>query len=210
LTEEEEKEKESLLSTGFYKWKKREYNLFIELIKKYGKQNYAKIAEEIGNGFTASDVEKYSNVFWGNIDKIENGDKIAKLMEKKEKADENLKMISKLLDERVGSKYDMVLQVKYDRECMYTPIVDSALLYYCHVHGYGKWHLIKAEMINDDKFIFNSYIKSRNIDDIKGRIDILLKQITKEKEGNPDKEDDTKPKKRKAESEMPSKKKKLE
>ncbi len=63
LTEEEQEEKEELLGQGFTNWSKRDFNTFIRLHEKYGRDEIDAISKEI-EGKTPEEVVEYSKVFW--------------------------------------------------------------------------------------------------------------------------------------------------
>ena len=48
LNEEEILELEEIIATGFLNWEKKEYDLFVNAVEKYGRFNYEKIMEDIG------------------------------------------------------------------------------------------------------------------------------------------------------------------
>merc|ERR1719187_2786023 len=69
LIDEEQEEKEELLTQGFSSWNKRDFNQFIRLHEKYGREDIDNISKEI-EGKTPEEVIEYSKVFWEDIDNI--------------------------------------------------------------------------------------------------------------------------------------------
>ena len=63
LTEEEQEEKNDLLTQGFTNWSKRDFNQFIRLHEKYGRNDINSISKEI-EGKTPEEVIEYSKTFW--------------------------------------------------------------------------------------------------------------------------------------------------
>ena len=61
LTEEEQEEKEELLTQGFSNWSKRDFNQFVRLHEKYGREDIESISTEV-EGKTKQEVVDYSKV----------------------------------------------------------------------------------------------------------------------------------------------------
>ena len=61
LTEDEQLEKEDLLKEGFNSWSKRDFNQFIRLNEKYGRDDIENISREV-EGKTPEEVVEYSKV----------------------------------------------------------------------------------------------------------------------------------------------------
>ena len=70
LTEEEQDEKEDLLTQGFTNWSKRDFNQFIRLHEKYGRDDIDSISKEI-EGKTPEEVVEYSKVFWERCQELQ-------------------------------------------------------------------------------------------------------------------------------------------
>merc|ERR1712079_755833 len=75
LTEDEQEEKEDLLSQGFTNWSKRDFNQFIRLHEKYGREEVDSISKEI-EGKTPEEVKDYSKVFWERCQELQDIDRI--------------------------------------------------------------------------------------------------------------------------------------
>ena len=70
LTEEEQDEKEDLLTQGFTNWSKRDFNQFIRLHEKYGRDDIDSISKEI-EGKTPEEVVEYSKIFWERCQELQ-------------------------------------------------------------------------------------------------------------------------------------------
>lgn len=62
LSEDQVKEKTRLLAEGFSDWSRHHFNAFVKASGKYGRTNYAKIANDVGKPVSA--IQSYSEAFW--------------------------------------------------------------------------------------------------------------------------------------------------
>lgn len=67
LDEETKKTKELLLAEGFSSWSRIHYSAFIKACAKFGREEYGKIALEVGK--SEEDVKSYAVAFWGDLGK---------------------------------------------------------------------------------------------------------------------------------------------
>jgi SWI/SNF-related matrix-associated actin-dependent regulator of chromatin subfamily A member 5 len=98
LSEEMEAEKKELLSEGFADWGRLHYSAFIKASAKYGRHNFAKIANDVGKPLNA--VETYCTAFWDeNMGKkrfLEHEyDRVVKMIERGEKKIEEIKRLKR-------------------------------------------------------------------------------------------------------------------
>jgi SWI/SNF-related matrix-associated actin-dependent regulator of chromatin subfamily A member 5 len=98
LSESMEAEKKELLSEGFDDWGRLHYSAFIKGSAKYGRQNFAKIANDVGKPQNA--VETYAAAFWdetlGKKRFLEHEyDRVVKLIERGEKKIEEIKRLER-------------------------------------------------------------------------------------------------------------------
>ena len=70
LSQDEQEEKEDLLSEGFTNWSKRDFNQFIRLHEKYGRDEVDSISKEI-EGKTPDEVKEYAAVFWERKEELQ-------------------------------------------------------------------------------------------------------------------------------------------
>lgn len=62
LSEDQANEKTRLLAEGFSDWSRHHFNAFVKASGKYGRTNYAKIANDVGKPVSA--IQSYSEAFW--------------------------------------------------------------------------------------------------------------------------------------------------
>ena len=101
LTEEEAEEKEELLLEGFTNWTKREFNLFIRLHEKYGREDIDAISKEV-DGKTPEEVVEYSKVFWDRCQELQDIDRIMSQIEKGESKIQRRGLIKKALGAKIA------------------------------------------------------------------------------------------------------------
>ena len=68
--EQEQEEKNDLLTQGFTNWSKRDFNQFIRLHEKYGRNDINSISKEI-EGKTPEEVIEYSKTFWERCQELQ-------------------------------------------------------------------------------------------------------------------------------------------
>ena len=80
LTEEEQQEKEKLLTEGFQEWSKRDFNNYIRACEKFGRHAVEEICGEM-DGKSHEDVSEYHKIFWKRYKEIADYDKLIKKIE---------------------------------------------------------------------------------------------------------------------------------
>merc|ERR1712223_1275645 len=100
LTEEEQEEKNDLLTQGFTNWSKRDFNQFIRLHEKYGRNDINSISKEI-EGKTPEEVIEYSKTFWERCQELQDIDRIMTQIEKGEAKIQRRALIGKALDAKI-------------------------------------------------------------------------------------------------------------
>ena len=101
LLEEEQEEKEDLLTQGFTNWSKRDFNTFIRLHEKYGRDEIDSISKEI-EGKTPEEVIEYSKVFWERCQELQDIDRLMTQIEKGEAKIQRRALIRKALDAKIA------------------------------------------------------------------------------------------------------------
>merc|ERR1712038_1410389 len=101
LTEDEQLEKEDLLKEGFSNWSKRDFNQFIRLHEKYGREEVDSISKEI-EGKTPEEVKEYAAVFWDRKEELQDIDRIIAQIEKGEAKIQRRALIRKALDAKIA------------------------------------------------------------------------------------------------------------
>ena len=101
LTEDEVEEKDELLQEGFTNWSKRDFNQFIRLHEKYGREDIDAISKEV-DGKTPEEVIEYSKVFWDRCQELQDIDRIMSQIEKGEAKIQRRGLIKKALGAKIA------------------------------------------------------------------------------------------------------------
>merc|ERR1712223_2267893 len=101
LTEDEQLEKEDLLKEGFSNWSKRDFNQFIRLNEKYGREDVENISREV-EGKTPEEVIDYSKAFWERCGELQDSERIMAQIEKGEARIQRRALIKKALDAKIA------------------------------------------------------------------------------------------------------------
>lgn len=187
LTEEHEKEREALLYEGFSEWTKREFSSFLRGIERHGRGNFDKIHEELGESKTMEELLAYSKAFWEKgPSRIEAWPKILKVIEDGEQKIARREEMEKAIQIKV-KRYDdpwKELDMVYSNNRSKTFIDEEDRWLVCMTSqlGYGRWDDIKLEVRKAWQFRFNWWLKSRTPNELKRRVDVLIRLIEKENE----------------------------
>ena len=101
LTEDEVEEKDDLLQEGFTNWSKRDFNQFIRLHEKYGREDIDAISKEV-DGKAPEEVVEYSKVFWDRCQELQDIDRIMSQIEKGEAKIQRRGLIKKALGAKIA------------------------------------------------------------------------------------------------------------
>merc|ERR1719445_915577 len=227
LNDEEQEEKEDLLTQGFTNWSKRDFNQFIRLHEKYGRDDIDAISKEI-EGKSPEEVKDYSGIFWERCQELQDIDRIMAQIEKGEAKIQRRSLIRKALDAKIA-RYRAPfhqLRIAYgtNKGKNYTEEEDRFLVCMLHKLGFDKENVyeeLRAAVRNAPQFRFDWFIKSRTAMELQRRCNTLIMLIEKEmneieereknerkkKSGGTSKTDNKKRKNEKAESETNAKKK---
>lgn len=186
LTEEEQAEKEDLLNEGFREWNKRDFNQFIRLNEKYGREDIVSIAKEV-EGKTAEEVVEYSKVFWERCSELQDCDRIMGQIEKGEARIQRRSLIKKALDAKIA-RYKAPfhqLRIAYgtNKGKNYTEEEDRFLVCMLHKLGFDKENVyedLRAAVRCAPQFRFDWFIKSRTAMELQRRCNTLIMLIEKE------------------------------
>lgn len=187
LSPEIEAEREKLLSDGFVSWSKREFQLFLRAVERYGRKNIEKIAAELAESKTAEEVLAYSKAFWEKGQtRIESWAKIIKGIEEGEQRIARRKDMERAMQLKVD-RYenpwkDLDLAYGTSRSKTFVDEEDRWLVCMTSKLGYGRWEDLKLEVRKTFQFRFNWYMKSRTPLELKRRVDVLIRLIEKENE----------------------------
>ena len=69
------------MTPGFTNWSKRDFNTFIRLHEKYGRDDIDQISKEV-EGKTPEEVKEYSTIFWERSQELQDIDRIMTQIEK--------------------------------------------------------------------------------------------------------------------------------
>merc|ERR1719445_1707451 len=186
LTEDEQIEKEDLLKEGFSNWSKRDFNQFIRLNEKYGRDDIDNISGEV-EGKTAEEVKEYAKTFWERCNELQDCDKIMASIEKGEARIQRRALIKKALDAKIA-RYKAPfhqLRIAYgtNKGKNYTEEEDRFLVCMLHKLGFDKENVyeeLRAEVRNAPQFRFDWFIKSRTAMELQRRCNTLIMLIEKE------------------------------
>ncbi|GMT19600.1 hypothetical protein PFISCL1PPCAC_10897 [Pristionchus fissidentatus] len=186
LTEDEQAEREELLSQGLSQWSRRDFSQFIKANEKWGRNDIDNIATEV-EGKTPDEVVEYAQLFWERIDDLADNEKILAQIEKGEARIQRRHSVKKALDAKIA-KYKAPfhqLRIAYgtNKGKTYTEEEDRFLV--CELHKLG----FDRDTVYDDlrqsvrlapQFRFDWFIKSRTAMELQRRCNTLISLIEKE------------------------------
>merc|ERR1711997_621101 len=186
LTEDEQIEKEDLLKEGFSNWSKRDFNQFIRLNEKYGRDDIDNICSEV-EGKNAEEVKDYAKTFWERCNELQDCDKIMASIEKGEARIQRRALIKKALDAKIA-RYKAPfhqLRIAYgtNKGKNYTEEEDRFLVCMLHQLGFDKENVyeeLRAAVRNAPQFRFDWFIKSRTAMELQRRCNTLITLIERE------------------------------
>merc|ERR1711992_428890 len=186
LTEDEQIEKEDLLKEGYSGWTKRDFNQFIRLNEKYGRDDIENICGEV-EGKTAEEVKDYAKTFWERCNELQDCDKIMARIEKGESRIQRRALIKKALDAKIA-RYKAPfhqLRIAYgtNKGKNYTEEEDRFLVCMLHKLGFDKENVyedLRAAVRCAPQFRFDWFIKSRTAMELQRRCNTLIMLIEKE------------------------------
>jgi SWI/SNF-related matrix-associated actin-dependent regulator of chromatin subfamily A member 5 len=186
LDEEESRELNEILVTGFPLWDKKDYENLTSAIEKHGRNALEEIQKEVQNK-TLQEVKDYLNAFWERINDLPDGARILKNVEKKERIEKQRDFSNKLIKQKVDYSNDdedyASIKLVYppnSKQSEFSYEEDQFLLFLTFNYGYGNWEdIVRAIRLSDD-FMFNYYLKSRDKSEIHKRVDYLVKVLERE------------------------------
>merc|ERR1712088_579301 len=186
LTEDEQLEKEDLLKEGFSNWSKRDFNQFIRLNEKYGREDVENISREV-EGKTPEEVIEYSKAFWERCGELQDSERTMAQIEKGEARIQRRALIKKALDAKIA-RYKAPfhqLRIAYgtNKGKNYTEEEDRFLVCMLHKLGFDKENVyeeLRASVRNAPQFRFDWFIKSRTAMELQRRCNTLITLIERE------------------------------
>ncbi|VEU19333.1 DEKNAAC100060 [Brettanomyces naardenensis] len=190
LTEEDQKQKQELLESGFGDWNKRDFMSFIHGSARYGMRDYDQIAKDLKHK-NAEDVKKYADVFWQRYKEIDGYERYINQIEQGEKKLRKTRLQQEILKEKIETLQIPLeqLTIQYppnNSKRMYTLAEDRFLLFKVYEHGLTNpnlYTLIKRDISLEKTMRFSFYFKSRTTGELSRRVSTLLLAITREVEG---------------------------
>lgn len=188
ISEEAQKEKQTLLSEGFSDWSRTNYASFTKASAKYGRSEIVKIASETGK--SDEEVLEYSNAFWGDIGKERISkheyERVANLVAKGEKKIAELKALKKGVRIFISLFENPWEEIEFThvntKDKLFSIENDRYLLCWTHKFGIGQWSAIKMAIRRSPVFRFDYFLRTLPIDQIGRRCEYLMRSALKEVE----------------------------
>lgn len=189
FTEEDEAEKQRLISKAFTNWTKRDLLAFINACAKYGRNNINLIKRSVENK-TPEEVEKYAKVFWQRYTELNGYEKYINTIENGERKTEKLRQQERILKKKLAQYeyplYEMMIQYPPNNaRRTYNSLEDKFMLITVSKYGLLDEHLfekLKQEIMLTDIFTFDWFIRTRTIHELSKRVNTLLTLIVREYE----------------------------
>ncbi|XP_030746084.1 chromatin-remodeling complex ATPase chain Iswi [Sitophilus oryzae] len=186
LTEEEQQEKETLLTQGFTNWSKRDFNQFIKANEKYGRDDIENIARDV-EGKTPEEVMEYSAVFWERCHELQDIDRIMAQIERGEAKIQRRASIKRALDAKMA-RYRAPfhqLRIAYgnNKGKNYMEEEDRFLVCMLHKLGFDRENVyeeLRAAVRASPQFRFDWFLKSRTAMELQRRCNTLITLIERE------------------------------
>ena len=190
LSKEELNEMKAIAKTGFPNWDKKEYDIFISIIEKNGYQSEDSIkllCDEIETK-SKEEISKYLAAFLDIAKELPDGIRILKQIDKRNRAYQLKELSQKVINYKVNrcnskDNWEMIVlgyPANSNRHLEFNNEEDMFLIWLTYKFGYGNWEDIIREIRLSDDFMFNYYLKSRDVNEINKRVDYLVKTICKE------------------------------
>lgn len=188
LTDEEKELKEELLKQGYDNWNRRDFNHFISLNAKYGRNSIALIANEMEEK-TIEEVREYAQKFWQSYEEIDGYERYLNLIEAGEDKILKVKLQKESLRRKMAQfKYPLQeLVLKYPpistNKRTFSDEEDRFLLVQMYRFGLDRpdiYERIKDAIKDSPLFKFDFFLQSRNTSELSRRCTTLLACILKE------------------------------
>ncbi|CAL8083605.1 unnamed protein product [Orchesella dallaii] len=194
LSEEEQIERDTLLTKGFTNWTKRDFNQFIKASEKFGRDDIENIAKEV-EGKTPEEVIEYSAVFWERCHELQDIERILAQVERGEAKIQRRASIKKALDAKMA-RYRAPfhqLRIAYgtNKGKNYTEEEDRFLVCMLHKLGFDKENVydeLRIAVRAAPQFRFDWFIKSRTAMELQRRCNTLITLIERENQELEEKE----------------------
>ncbi|CAN3374450.1 ISWI chromatin-remodeling complex ATPase Isw1p [Diutina rugosa] len=188
LTEEEKARKEELLTQGFSSWNRRDFQHFVSLSTKYGRNSISLIAHEFPEK-TIDEVRAYAKAFWRRYKEIEGFDKYLHQIEQGEEKIVKVQVQKESLRRKI-SQYKYPLQelvLRYPpaatNKRVFSEEEDRFLLVQLYRFGLDSpdvYERIRQAIRESPLFQFDFFFQSRNTGELSRRCSTLLACVSKE------------------------------
>lgn len=188
LTQAEQDEKDQLATEGFGDWNKRDFQQFINGSAKYGRNNYAGIAQEVDSK-EADDIKAYAKVFWKRFREISNHEKHIQSIEEGEERQAKIVKQGQYLRQKMAMYRVPLQQLKINytvsttNKKVYTEEEDRFLLVMIDKFGLETENLyekIRDEVRDSPLFRFDWFFLSRTPQEIGRRCNTLITTVSRE------------------------------
>ncbi|CAG9329863.1 unnamed protein product [Blepharisma stoltei] len=181
FTDKDKAQRKALLRNGFLNWTKKDFNNFILACEIYGKDEFDKIAEEIGTK-SIREVVKYSKHFWRKYKNLPNGEEFVERINQGELDRERLAEIDVILKaKRSRSEGGLTLSYPEDQEPTNFSKEEDLFLVKCLLEmEYGSWDDIKIKIQESPEFRFNVWFQSKSLDELEERCEYLIDVLEEE------------------------------
>jgi len=194
LTDEEQAEKDTLLTMGFTNWSKRDFNQFIKANEKYGREDLDNISKEV-EGKTGKEVMEYAKVFWERYNELQDIDRLLAQIERGETKIQRRISIKRALDAKMARYkapfFQLKIQYGTNKGKNYTEEEDRFLVCFLHKLGFDKENVydeLRYAVRQAPQFRFDWFIKSRTTLELQRRCNTLITLIERENQELEEKE----------------------
>ena len=189
LTEEERGKKEEALLQGFSNWNRRDFQHFILVCIKYGRNAIRAIASEFEPDKSLEDVREYAEAFWSNYEQIEGFERYISQIEQGEDKIRKIKIQKESLRRKLAQyRYPLQeLTLKFPPTTtlkrVFSEDEDRFLLVQLYRFGLDRpdvYERIRDCIRDSQMFKFDFFFQSRNGGELSRRCQTLLTCIMKE------------------------------
>lgn len=184
LTAEETEEKQQLAQKGFSNWSRRDYSAFMRGIERYGRDAHKQIEIE---GKSSDQIAAYANVFWKNLERLADYEKIESFLEAHEAKRRRDGQIQACLQRKLArhKKTHTPLHISYfgGKGKQFTEDEDVFLIEQLADIGVSRldsMEVLRERILNAPQFRFDWFIKTRTVTDLQRRCHKLISFIERE------------------------------
>jgi SWI/SNF-related matrix-associated actin-dependent regulator of chromatin subfamily A member 5 len=185
LPPELHEEKLRLLETAFSSWTKMHFNNFVRACARYGRNEPAKIAKDIGR--PTEEVARYAEAFFSRGADVFSPAELERIMKQIEKGERRLEEIQRL-SSATGQLINMFADPWEELTFknvgnvgrIFNSVEDRYLLCLTLLHGFGSWDLIRASIRRCERFRFDYFLQSCSSETLGKRCEMLMRSAERE------------------------------